>query len=100
MALDALYAADAGMLDDATADRICGLLERLGFALWDDVLAQAGPDGRPVVLRGLEDFREHLGGELTVTLIATIGRGVEVGAIEPARVERALARLRARAGAS
>jgi len=100
MALDALYAADAGVLDDATADRICSLLERLGFALWDDVLAQAGPDGRPVVLRGLEDFREHLGGDLTVTLIATIGRGVEVGAIEPARVERALARLRARAGAS
>jgi len=100
MALDALYAVDAGMLDDATADRICGLLERLGFALWDDVLAQTGPDGRPVVLRGLEDFREHLGGDLTVTLIATIGRGVEVGAIEPARVERALARLRARAGAT
>ena len=100
IALDTLYAAEAGMLDEATADRICGLLERLGFALWDEVLAQAGPDGQPVVLRGLEDFREHLGGELTVTLIATIGRGVEVGAIEPARVERALARLRARAGAS
>jgi 3-dehydroquinate synthase len=100
MALDALYAEDAGVCDAATAARICRLLERLGLALWDDVLAQAGADGRPAVLRGLEEFREHLGGELTVTLIAAVGRGVEVGAMAPAGVERALARLRARAGRS
>jgi len=100
MALDALYAADAGMLDAATAERVCRLLERLGLTLWDEVLGRVGADGRPVVLRGLEEFREHLGGDLTVTLIAAVGRGVEVGAVEPARVERALGRLRARAGRS
>ena len=33
---------------------------------------------RPLVLKGLADFQEHLGGELTVTLLADIGRGVEV----------------------
>ena len=30
------------------------------------------------MLKGLADFQEHLGGELTVTLLAGIGRGVEV----------------------
>ncbi len=100
MALDALYAEDAGVLDPATAQRICGLLERLGFTLWDDALAAPGHDGRPQILRGLEEFREHLGGDLTVTLIAGVGRGVEVGAVGPEGVQRALARLRARTGGS
>jgi 3-dehydroquinate synthase len=100
IALDTFYAADAGVMDAAVAERICGLLERLGLALWDDVLEHGGPDGRPAVLRGLEDFREHLGGELTITLIAEVGRGVDVGSIEPDGVERAMARLRARAGRS
>ena len=30
------------------------------------------------MLQGLADFQEHLGGELTITLLADIGRGVEV----------------------
>jgi 3-dehydroquinate synthase len=30
------------------------------------------------VLAGLEEFREHLGGELTITLLRGIGQGVEV----------------------
>lgn len=29
-------------------------------------------------MQGLAEFREHLGGELTITLLAGIGRGVEV----------------------
>ena len=35
----------------------------------------AHPDS---VLRGLEEFREHLGGDLTITLLKEIGVGVEV----------------------
>ena len=30
------------------------------------------------MLAGLEEFREHLGGELTITLLKEIGQGVEV----------------------
>jgi 3-dehydroquinate synthase len=30
------------------------------------------------VLQGLEEFREHLGGELTITMLQEIGRGIEV----------------------
>ena len=55
------------------------LLKRLGFVLWHDRLRQCNLRGRPLVLKGLADFQEHLGGgELTVTLLAGIGRGVEV----------------------
>jgi 3-dehydroquinate synthase len=30
------------------------------------------------VLKGLNEFREHLGGELTIMLLDAIGKGVEV----------------------
>jgi 3-dehydroquinate synthase len=63
---------------------------RLGLDLWHDALVARGPDGRLKVLQGLEDFREHLGGELTVTLLEAVGRGVEVHAIDPQLVEAAI----------
>ena len=36
---------------------------------------------------GLREFREHLGGELTVTLLADIGRGIEVHEIDETRMQ-------------
>ena len=64
-----LYSAEAGLLAAAgRASRILGLLERLGFVLWHDG-ARAGTRRRPAVLDGLDEFREHLGGELTITLL-------------------------------
>jgi 3-dehydroquinate synthase len=49
------------------------------------------------VLEGLEEFREHLGGELTLTMLADIGKGFEVHEIDPERMARAFHWLRERA---
>ena len=38
--------------------------------------------GRCRVLSGLHEFREHLGGELTVTLLANLGQGIEVHSMD------------------
>jgi 3-dehydroquinate synthase len=46
------------------------------------------------VLEGLAEFQEHLGGELTITLLAAIGRGVEVHHIDPDLVEQSIRWLR------
>ena len=78
VALDARYSVLSGRLAAGGDERVVNLLERLGFVLWHDMLRQCDSQGRPVVLKGLADFQEHLGGELTVTLLAEIGRGVEV----------------------
>lgn len=96
IALDTLYSADLGLLDRAAAERVLSLLERLGLPLWHRALAVAGPDGRPAVLQGIAEFREHLGGELTLTLLGGIGRGVEVHDVQEALVVENLARLRRR----
>ncbi len=78
MAVDACYAAEVGMLPVAARDRILALLDALGLPIFDAALRFCGPGERPRILEGLAEFREHLGGELTVTLLSDLGRGVEV----------------------
>jgi 3-dehydroquinate synthase len=53
-------------------------------------------DGRWLLLRGLEEFREHLGGELTITLLRDIGVGQEVHQMDVDEIRRAMAWLRRR----
>jgi 3-dehydroquinate synthase len=96
MALDACYAAEVGMLTAASRDRILALLARLGLPLWDPALVACGPGERPRLLDGLAEFREHLGGELTVTLLTDIGCGVEVHEMREDAILHALDRLAAR----
>lgn len=97
LALDTIYARRVGMIEAAAADRVLALLERLGFRLFADELQRREPDGQLSVLAGLEEFREHLGGELTVTLLEGIGRGVEVHEMNAQIVTDAVAELAWRA---
>jgi 3-dehydroquinate synthase len=78
MALDVIYARNIGLLDSASADRILALLRALGFRLFANELLHLDSEHQPVVLKGLEEFREHLGGTLTLTILKGIGQGVEV----------------------
>ncbi len=94
MALDACYSAAVGMLPKDELSRIIDLLTTLGVNLWDDCLAQKNADGRLEVLRGLKDFQEHLGGDLTVTLLEGIGRGVEVHEIDEQIMTRCIEELK------
>jgi 3-dehydroquinate synthase len=96
IALDVLYSVRRGLLAAPAAERILGLLERLGFTLFDPELRTVTASGQYGVLEGLEEFREHLGGELTITLLNDIGRGVEVHAMDQDEVRRALDDLETR----
>jgi len=96
MALDARYSVLAGLLAPGAEERICTLLEFLGFRLWHPALESTRPHGELAVVEGLREFQEHLGGELTVTLLEDIGRGIEVHEIEEAWVLEAIAWLKQR----
>ncbi len=98
IALDVIYSREIGLLPAASAARILNLLEKLGFKLFADELLNADNANLPTLLAGLEEFREHLGGELSITLLEEIGRGVEVHEMNPRLVAVAVAELRARAG--
>jgi len=95
MALDLTYAARMGYLDPAVATRIKRVLEAIGFQLWDDALGERDREGRLVLLAGLREFREHLGGELHITLLRSIGDGFEVTEMEEREVVASLEDLAA-----
>ena len=97
IALDVLYSRNVGLLGAQSADRILKLLAQLGFKLCADELLNTDDANRLTVLTGLEEFREHLGGELTITLLQAIGRGVEVHAMDEAKIVAAIHELNERA---
>jgi 3-dehydroquinate synthase len=78
IALDVEYSVRKGSLDRHTADRIITVLETVGFQLWDDALDQRERDGSHTLITGLREFREHLGGELHITLLRGVGKSFEV----------------------
>ena len=94
LALDTRYSVQVGMLTPGSEDRVHALLKRLGFHLWHPALESRDADGRWLLLRGLEEFREHLGGELTITLLRDIGVGEEVHHMDSDEILRALGWLR------
>jgi 3-dehydroquinate synthase len=96
MAIDVLYSRNISMLDAAAAEQILRLLEALGFDLFSNELLRLDDDQQPLALRGLEEFREHLGGELTLTMLEGIGRGVEIHDVSTARMLDAISELRQR----
>jgi len=96
LALDTLYSRNAGHLEAKSAERVLDLLEALGFELFAGELLHADSDNSLLVLDGLEEFREHLGGDLTITLLQAVGRGFEVHEMNLPRVIRAIDELRER----
>jgi 3-dehydroquinate synthase len=78
-------------------DRVVRLLETLGLPIWDAALMERGADGRYSVVSGLQEFREHLGGELHVTLLRDVGRSFEATEMDSAVVSDAIESLAGRA---
>jgi len=96
IALDARYSVLCGLLESSADERICFLLEHLGFKLWHPALEDKNSAGKYEVLQGLADFREHLGGELTITLLADLGAGIEVNSMDELLLKQAIEWLKLR----
>ena len=96
LAIDLSYSAKVGLIKNTTSERCLILLEKLGFRLFDDWLTIKGRQESPAILDGLEEFREHLGGELTITLLQGIGEGVEVHAMDRQKILQSVEDLKTR----
>lgn len=96
IALDVLYSQKMGFLDAPSAERVLALLEKLDFELYANELLHADSDHSLLILNGLEEFREHLGGELAITLLRGIGQGFEVHEMCLPRVVEAIYELQER----
>jgi 3-dehydroquinate synthase len=93
IALDSTYCYFAGMLPQKDWVRILNVLQGLGFVLWvpelSDYTEEPGSSSRSV-FQGLTEFREHLGGEFTIMLLAGIGAGIEVHQVNLKTYQRAI----------
>ena len=77
LAVDLIYSKRVGIISNDDCDRILNLIRSTGFNIYDPELSRIEA-GRSIILQGLEEFREHLGGILTITLVPEIGRKIEV----------------------
>lgn len=100
--LDTRYAVLMGRLPPHAFSRVYALLETLGLPCWHEALARpaptAGPSSSPpasplALWAGLESFREHLGGDLCVTLLRDIGHAEEVHHMDAVGVTEAVCDL-------
>lgn len=87
IALDTVYSFLSGRLAETAMRRVLNLIRALGFPLTDPLLEVTNE--RSPLLEGLNEFREHLGGRLTIMLLRDIGTGEEVHEIDSALVRKA-----------
>lgn len=82
IALDSCYACRRGLLTEAEFDAILETMVGSGLPVRDDDLLRRDDHERLEVLEGIRQFREHLGGRLTITLPDGIGNRVEIHDID------------------
>ncbi|SHF63487.1 3-dehydroquinate synthase [Fodinibius roseus] len=96
LALDCIYSTLAGMLSEEECRRILRMLKAAGFRLFTPELSNRTdePENPASIFYGLEEFREHLGGELTIMLLEGIGKGREVHEVDFDLYREAIAELK------
>lgn len=96
LALDTRYSVLAGLLPEGDDDRVFRVLTGLGLPVWHPMLEQPGEESLAVI-DGLEQFRAHLGGKLTITLLSSIGVGEDVHEMHSDLISEAIYWLKTRA---
>ena len=87
ISLDSAYSFLSGKLEETDAKTIVDVLKSLGFSVTHplmDIQNEESP-----VLKGLNEFREHLGGQLTIMLMESVGRGEEVHQLDTTILQKA-----------
>lgn len=87
LGLDVTYSYLKGWLSKDEWQRVLNVLSEVGFSLYHEELS------RPEVFNGLREFREHLGGELTIQMLRTIGEGFNVHEVDESLMQQSIALL-------
>ncbi len=95
IALDSTYSYLKGLLPKPDWQRILGLISALRLAVYTRELSLHLYDrcDPRCIFTGLQEFREHLGGQLTLPLLKRIGRGIEVHEVDEQTMIRSIALL-------
>jgi 3-dehydroquinate synthase len=88
LALDLVYSELIGLCTPPLANQVIACLKTLGLPVWHELLTHTEP-----LLEGLEEFREHLGGQLTITLVRNPGESLDVHEMDQSAILRAVQKL-------
>ena len=87
LALDVTISKRLGFLDEHTHRRILSLLHSLNLPTTHEALLN------PELIGGLEEFREHIGGKLTLLMLEGIGKPIEIHELDSETVRQAIDEL-------
>lgn len=93
MAIDLFYAMEKGYIEKAAFDRCLTAMSACGLPIWHEMLHRRQPDGSLLIMEGLEQFREHLGGALSFTVPDGIGQLAQLHEMDENVIPRALETL-------
>ncbi|MCU0980540.1 MAG: 3-dehydroquinate synthase [Pirellulaceae bacterium] len=85
VAVDSVYSSLVHGFPSQDADRVLHCLQRLGISLQAPHLHET-----ETLFRGLEEFRQHLGGQLTLTMLRGIGEPLEVHQVDADRMRQSV----------
>ncbi len=89
VAIDAVYSSLRHGFPKTEAMRVLACLRDLGLPLADAALSRTDD-----LFAGLEEFRQHLGGRLTVTMLEGVARPIDVHEIDLPLMRAAIAQVR------
>ena len=92
--LDSFYAMSKNLISKNDFERIISAFKSAGLPVWCEQLGWLAKSGELEILVGLEQFREHLGGRLTVTLPNQIGSRIEVHNLDHDIIEQGVTELK------
>lgn len=90
--LDTFYAVHKGLIGEDILNDLTKAFAALGLPLWDDTMLPDSNGTYPLIA-GIEEFREHLGGELHITLPEGLGNKTEVTSMDEDFIKKAIAFL-------
>jgi 3-dehydroquinate synthase len=88
VAIDCIYSTRMFGFPESDMLAVCHCLTRMGISLWHPSLY---PIDR--LMRGLEEFRQHLGGRLTITMLRRVGDPINVHEVDDAAMKDAIETL-------
>ncbi len=80
--LDTFYAVKIGLLNQEILDEVIEVFSDMGLPLSNQAMTRKDPNGNYLILEGIEEFREHLGGELHITLPDGLGKKKEISSMD------------------
>lgn len=86
--IDCIYSSLKFGLDPRIVQQVRDCLQTLGLPLWHECL-----DPLDRLMVGLEEFRQHLGGRLTITMLRDVGDPINVHEIDESAMREAIRQL-------